>query len=239
MSNDSLGDRMKRYEDAFRHYLPPRTNTIIRVDGKAFHTYTKGCKRPFDNELMSDMDGTALELCQSIQGVKLAYIQSDEISLWLTDYDDINTSAWFDGNIQKIVSVSASIATAAFNDLRANRDYATGANFDARVWTMADITEVANYFLWRSQDASRNSVQMVARSHYSQKELHGKNISQLQEMIFRKGQNWNDLSPYYKCGRIALKTGTATKGLNWEIVNMAGYDFTYWSTMLASQLPQI
>ena len=122
MIKDSLGDRMKNYEGRSQTYLPLRTYTMIRLDGKAFHTYTKGCKRPFDVELMSDMDNTAKYLCENIQGCKLAYVQSDEITLVLGDFTTIQTDAWFDGNVQKITSISASLATAKFNQLRIARN---------------------------------------------------------------------------------------------------------------------
>lgn len=119
---DTLGDRIKNfYENRTRIVLPRRTYTIIRCDGKAFHTYTRGLKKPFDADFISDMDATAAYLCKNIMGVKLAYVQSDEISLILTDFDSIGTQAWFDNNMQKMASVSASMATAAFNNLRLSR----------------------------------------------------------------------------------------------------------------------
>jgi tRNA(His) guanylyltransferase len=119
---DQLGDRMKDfYEDRTRYKLARRTNTIIRIDGKAFHTYTKGLQRPFDQGLMEDMDKTTEYLCQNIQGAKFGYVQSDEISILITDYDDIDTHAWFDGNLQKMASIAASLATAKFNQLRIMR----------------------------------------------------------------------------------------------------------------------
>lgn len=264
---DSLGDRMKEYyENRSRIYLPRRTNTLIRIDGKSFHSYTKGLSKPFDDSLMEDMDKTAIALCESIQGCKLGYVQSDEITLWLTDYDDINTAAWFDGNIQKITSVSASIATAAFNHARVKRclvearaigpvclnddidswDYFVSANFDSRVWTIAELHEVANCFLWRSQDASRNSVQMLARSLYSHSECEGKNNSELQDMIHAKGNNWNNLPSRYKCGRIIIKKKydiehqsiiTATRK-NWEVEDVS-YSFDYWMGLIQKLKPSI
>lgn len=119
---DSLGDRMKQnYEGRSQTYLPRRTYTLIRLDGKSFHNYLKGCERPYDLGLMSDMDDTTKYLCENIQGCKLGYVQSDEISLVLTDFDSIHTDAWFDGNIQKITSISASMAAAKFNQLRLMR----------------------------------------------------------------------------------------------------------------------
>lgn len=199
---DKLGDRMKSfYEDRTRYFLQRRAYTIIRLDGKAFHTYTKGLQRPFDNLLMSDMDATAAFVCKEIQGSKMAFVQSDEISVLLTDFDDLQTDAWFDGNIQKMASVSASYATAKFNALRPGKL----AFFDARVFQIPSREEVFNYFIWRQQDTVRNSVQSVAQSLYSQKELHGKNQNDLQELIFQRGINWNNYEPKYKRGRVILK----------------------------------
>lgn len=210
MSKDTLGDRIKeRYENRTRTLLPRRTYTIIRVDGKAFHTWTKKMDRPFDNELMSVMDLVAATMCEEIQGAQFAYVQSDEISILLTDFEKITTEAWFNGNIQKMVSVSASIATAKFNDATLdlflnqkiekfhNMDLAL---FDSRVFTISDPAEVANYFIWRQQDASRNSLQMAARALYSHKELEGKNNKELHDMCHEKGVNWNDYTARQKRG---------------------------------------
>ena len=220
---DQLGDRMKDfYEDRTRFKLVRRTNTIIRIDGKAFHTYTKGLKRPFDEGLMEDMNKTTEYLCQNIQGAKFGYVQSDEISILITDYDDISTHAWFDGNLQKMASIAASLATAKFNQLRMERKSWEGydvsgyldqddisnfklAMFDARVFQIPYQEEVINYFNWRQQDATRNSISSVAQSLYSPKELHGKKTDEMQEMIFQKGINWNDYSPREKRGSLIRK----------------------------------
>lgn len=220
---DPLGDRMKDfYEDRTRYKLARRTNTIIRIDGKAFHTYTKGLQRPFDQGLMEDMNKTTEYLCQNIQGAKFGYVQSDEISILITDYDDITTHAWFDGNLQKMASIAASLATAKFNQLRMARSTWEGsdiagyleqddienfklAHFDARVFQIPYQEEVINYFIWRQQDASRNSVSSVAQSLYSPKELHGKKTNEMQEMIFQKGINWNDYTPREKRGSVIRK----------------------------------
>jgi len=213
---DDLGNRLKsNYENRTRHYLPRRTYTLVRIDGKAFHSYTKNCEKPFDTGLMADMDSTAIDLCQEMQGAQFAFVQSDEISVLLTDFEGIKTEAWFDGNLQKIASVSASIATRAFNAARIQRAMAygefnyemlsSGACFDSRVFTVPDPEEVANEFLWRQQDASRNSIQMLARSLYSHKECENKNTSQLQEMCFTRGHNWDKLETGKKRGRIVRK----------------------------------
>lgn len=205
--HDDLGRRMKsQYEHRTRIFLPRRTYTVVRVDGKAFHTYTRSFSKPFDDDLIQTMDNTAKRLCENIQGAKFAYVQSDEISILLTDFEKITTDAWFDGNIQKIASISAAMATAYFNDeISKIAGITNPALFDARVFTIPDPIEVENYFIWRQNDATRNSIQMVARAFYSHKECNNKNTSQLQDMIHDKGINWNDYPPSRKRGRIVIK----------------------------------
>ena len=220
---DNLGDRMKEfYEDRTRIKLTRRTYTIIRIDGKSFHSYTKGLKRPFDGGLIQDMNETTAYLCKNIQGAKFGYVQSDEISILLTDFDDLGTHAWFDNNLQKMVSVAASMATSEFNRLRLIRNCMGGdieghldandllgfkmAQFDARAFQIPYIDEVENYFIWRQQDAVRNSISSVAQSLYSPKELHGVKTDQMQELIFAKGINWNDYSYREKRGSVIAKT---------------------------------
>lgn len=219
MSNkDSIGDRMKeRYENRTRIMLPRRTYSIIRVDGKAFHTWTKGFDRPFDKDLMNLMDSVAVAMCEEIQGAKLAYVQSDEISILMTDFESVNTEAWFNGNLQKIVSISAAIATAKFNDSALDA-YLNGkiekffkmdlALFDSRVFTIPDHIEVENYFIWRQQDATRNSIQMAGRALYSHAECENKNTKDLRDMCIAKGVNWNDYSPREKRGGLVYRKPT-------------------------------
>jgi len=208
---DSLGDRIKdHYEGRTRFLLPRRTYTIIRVDGKAFHTYTRGCDRPYDVPLMEDMDRTAVALCQQIAGAQLAFVQSDEISILLTDFASSGTEAWFDGSLQKLVSLSASIATAHFNSFRAERadpfEEASPpqalAYFDSRAFTIPDPVEVENYFVWRQQDATRNSISMTAQAHFPHDLLQGKTSDEMQELLWQgKGLNWNDMPGGFKRGR--------------------------------------
>ena len=244
---DSIGDRMKDfYEDRTRYKLQRRSYNIIRIDGKSFHTYTKGLKRPFDRDLIEDMDETAMYLCKNIMGAKFAYVQSDEISILFTDFDELDTEMWFDGNIQKMVSVSASLATSKFNSLRTMRffnsrlienigsdhvpllldsdgfDKMKLAHFDSRIFQISNSIEVENYFIWRQQDATRNSISSVAQSLYSHRELEKKSSEDKQEMIFKKGINWNNYSFREKRGGIICtvpeywmkKKGTREPGNN-------------------------
>lgn len=216
---DSLGDRIKNYEDRTRYFLPRRTLSLIRLDGKSFHSYTKNLKKPFDDGLSWDIDQSVINILPEIQGAKFAYCQSDEISILLTDFETPTTATWFDGNVQKISSVSASLLTAEFNKLRLKRDCCkTGfisqyawdnialASFDARVFTIPDRIEVMNYFIWRNNDCSRNSISMVAQSHFPHKELQNKSSSEMQEMLFtQKGVNWSEFREDQKNGRLIIK----------------------------------
>ncbi len=185
---DSLGDRVKAdYENRTRFLLPRRTYTLIRVDGKNFHRYTRGCARPYDTGLMNDMETAALALCENIIGAQLAFVQSDEISVLLTDFGSPQTEAWFNGSVQKLASLSASLATAHFNAARMRRAVSQSqevACFDSRAFTIPDPTEVENYFRWRQQDAARNSVSMTAQAHFLHERLQGKSTDQMQEMLW-------------------------------------------------------
>ncbi len=197
---DTLGDRMKsNYEDRSRVKLTRRTPVIIRLDGKAFHTLTRKCTKPFDQALQVSMTGTAQRLCEEIQGAKVAYTQSDEISILLIDYDKLATDAWFDYNIQKMVSVAASVASVEFT-----HRFGTEGLFDARAFNIPK-EEVANYFVWRQKDWIRNSVSMLAQSLFSHKELHGKSQADMHEMMHKVDRNWDDLSPRWKNGVFVLK----------------------------------
>lgn len=236
MRNDNLGDRMKSYENISRTYLPSRMPIIIRLDGKAFHTFTKGFKKPFDGILMRTMEETATYLCQNIEGVKLAYTQSDEISLLITNNDNWETCPWFGNNIQKMVSVAASIATLAFNRIFNGfvRDYVNdvyyknpyeendkllntyldagdkGALFDVRVFVIP-ADEVCNYFIWRQQDAIRNSIQAVGQANFSHKELMNKSCEGIKQMLTEKNINWETYPIPQQRGICIVKKPTKVK----------------------------
>lgn len=226
MNNDSLGDRMKGYENISRTYLTRRIPVIIRVDGKAFHTFTKGMKKPFDHILMQTMQATMMGLCSNIQGCVFGYTQSDEITLVLTDYNKITTNGWFDYNIQKMSSISASMSTLIFNrelvkrvgtigELYAEAWHTSeeedkymatlekaierGAMFDSRVFTIPK-EEVCNCLIWRQQDATRNSIESAGRAYYTDKELFKVNCSGIQDLLHQKGINWNDYPVAFKRG---------------------------------------
>lgn len=197
MKKDSIGNRMKKnYEDRQRFYLTRRTPVILRLDGKAFHTFTKGLEKPFDAILHDRMVETTEFLMTQIQGAKFAYTQSDEISILVTDYDYFETQAWFDYNIQKLVSVSASLATGFFNR---NSSFEKIGFFDCRAFNLPK-EEVMNYFLWRFQDWKRNSIQLLGQSMFSHNELHRKNQQEIIDMCLEKGKSWYTLPEVWKYG---------------------------------------
>lgn len=231
IKKDSLGNRMKAYESIPKTFLTRRVPVIIRLDGKAFHTFTRGMKKPFDNILIQTMQDTMKYLCENIQGCVLGYTQSDEITLVLTDYETITTDAWFGYNVQKMTSISASMATLAFNkffeencnivwdsyyeswnhteeETKYNEMLYSKLNkalFDSRVFSIPK-EEVCNCLIWRQQDATRNSIQSVGQANFSQKQLHGKSCNIIQDMLFtEKGINWNDFPTDCKRGSCCYK----------------------------------
>jgi tRNA(His) 5'-end guanylyltransferase len=198
----ALGDRMKNHEAAYRATLPRRTYAVLRIDGRAFHSYLRGAQRPYDEEFMADMDHVAQALCAEISGAVLAYTQSDEISVLVTDFAAAGTQPWFGGVVAKWTSIAASLATAELNARRPGRR----ALFDARVFTLADPVEAANYLIWRQRDAVRNSISMAAQAHFSYRELHQVNTGRMQEMLWSEhGINWNDYPAGCKRGRVTVR----------------------------------
>lgn len=238
--NDELGKRMKEYyEQVPKTRLVRRTPVAIRIDGKAFHSFTKGFVRPFDNVLINAMQRTMKYLCENVQGCVLGYHQSDEITLILVDYKKLTSEAFFDYEVQKICSITASMATMAFNKFFAEEvkrfDYCItreangdlnkeqfdqlsvyhravdkGAMFDARCFNIPK-EEVCNLIYWRQIDASRNSIQMVGQANFSHKELQDKTCNMIQDMLMtQKNINWNDLPTYQKRGSCCIKSNSST-----------------------------
>lgn len=244
-TRDDLGTRMKTfYEEIPKTKLMRRCPVAIRIDGKAFHTFTKGFSKPFDEVLIKAMQETMRYLCENIQGCVLGYTQSDEITLILVDYKKLNSSAWFDYEVQKMCSIAASMATMAFNRFfmyeyeefnrwvnegnptgehrRLNDIYydamCKGAMFDARCFNIPK-EEVTNLIYWRQLDASRNSIQMVGQANFSHKELQNKSCNQIQDMLMeQKGINWNDLPTYQKRGACCIKNSHIVRRLSDETV---------------------
>lgn len=230
--HDDLGIRMKTfYEQIPKTKLMRRIPVAVRIDGRSFHSLTRGFQKPFDEVLIKSMQETMKYLCENVQGCVLGYTQSDEITLILIDYKRFNSSAFFDYEVQKVCSIAASMATMAFNKYFYNNVFmynATaavdlsdkeypfkeayskavekGAMFDARCFNIPK-EEVTNLIYWRQLDASRNSIQMVGQANFSHIKLQNKTCNDIQDMLMtEKGINWNDLPTYQKRGSCCIKT---------------------------------
>ena len=212
--HDDLGKRMKEfYEQVPKTRLVRRMPVAIRIDGKAFHSFTRGFEKPFDCILIKSMQDTMKYLCENIQGCVLGYHQSDEITLILVDYKNLNSSAWFDYEVQKMCSIAASMATMKFNQVfhKHAEEYVSDMAWANEVEGPLDEEEstycrrlldaiekgamfdarvfnipkeeVTNLIYWRQLDATRNSIQMVGQANFSHKELHGKSCNMIQDML--------------------------------------------------------
>lgn len=228
--SSSIGSRIKRYEAVYDFGLTPRSPLVIRVDGRAFHTFLRHAERPFDSGVVSAMVESAKYVAEQMQGFKLAYVQSDECTFVLTDYDDLDTQGWFDYRLAKVVSISASLFTNAFNhhyrkppppakpgviEIRRRPEFADMAGplqrkpkdlaaFDSRAFT-APIDDVPNVIVWRQRDWERNSVQMLTRAHFSHKECNGKKVPDMHEMLHGIGVNWAHLPDQLKNGTLITR----------------------------------
>jgi tRNA(His) 5'-end guanylyltransferase len=226
---DELGNRMKEYyENIPKTKLMRRCPVILRIDGKAFHTFTRNFQKPFDAILIKSMQETMKYLCENIQGCVLGYTQSDEITLVLIDYKKLTSQAWFEYEVQKMCSIAASMATMAFNESFSKiysklyrekiehgenvdkfvETYAFKAGkamFDCRCFNIPK-EEVTNCIYWRQLDASRNSIQMVGQANFPHKELQNKSCNDIQDMLMtQKGINWNDFPTYQKRGSCCVR----------------------------------
>lgn len=209
---------MKTLEKAYRTYLPKKSFAVIRVDGKGFSKYTKDLNKPFDSDFTAHMRETAQYLAENIDGAVCAYTQSDEISVIFSDLGGTNTEWWFGGQVQKLVSISAALATAKFNALRPwplGKD--TFPIFDARVHHLNGEEGVLEYLKWRQTDAVKNSVGMLASHHFSHKSLMGEST---RERIIRlgleKGVYWHELSDRFRFGSLVRKETRAGSTNYWH-----------------------
>jgi tRNA(His) guanylyltransferase len=201
MKPGALGTRMKRYEGVFSGSLPRRIPVVIRIDGKAFHTLTRKIfGKEYDPAFVGMMQSAAEYVMKEFQGCDFCYGQSDEVSFLLTDYTTVRTQPAYDYDINKLVSISASTMSVRFSNILSRSSLATTAVFDSRAFSVPQ-DDVANYFLWKQQDATRNAIQMLGQKHFSHRQLHGKSCNEIQEMLFSQtGINFNDCPTEQKRG---------------------------------------
>jgi tRNA(His) 5'-end guanylyltransferase len=199
MIKDLLGDRIKKYEAVYRHALTPNMPLFLRVDGRAFHTFTRKCEKPFDNDIIKAMVFATTKTAKEMSGFKLAYTQSDEATFMLTDYDTLETQGWFDYDLNKIVSLTASLFSGYFNSYYYKAGRTQLAAFDCRAFSVPE-GDAANVFVWRQKDWLRNSVQMFARGSMSHKQCEGKKIPELLQILHDEGKDWENLPDNIKFG---------------------------------------
>lgn len=227
MKKDDLGTRMKQYEAVTDQVLIRKMPVVGRIDGKAFHTLTKGMRRPWDDDLMACMNAAAMAIAEEAQGCKIVYVQSDEINILLLDTERRETQPWFGYESRKLCSIAAATATAAFcveysqrfperwATLVETKGYGRLPRFDARFWNLPDH-EVPNYFVWRQQDAIRNSKQMLGRAYFSHNELNGKSSNEICAMVKEEhGVDWLDLELKYSIGSTFIRK-QIMESLTWE-----------------------
>lgn len=247
MKSGDLGVRMKQYEDVNKSYLIDKLPVVLRLDGKSFHSFTRGMERPFDKILNTAMQETLKSLCEEISGCVIGYTQSDEMTLVLVDYDKAESQPWFGNVKRKIESVGAALATRNFNRIFSDlvvkaydeaiqsgedvevikKKFAPYTNklwealFDCRAFNLP-VHEVENNLIWRQQDCVRNSINSVGQANFSHKQLQGKNCSEVQEMLFsEKGINWNNYPTYLKRGTCCVKVPvTINPGTDKEVTRM-------------------
>lgn len=198
-----LGERMKAYEEVFRQKLPIRMPVVIRLDGKAFHTLTRKCEKPFDVALNTALREAVIALLDEVPA-RMAYLQSDEISLLLIDYNKFESMQWFDGIVPKMVSVAASIMGAEFSLRWGKPGY-----FDARVFAVPE-RDIINYFIWRQKDCTRNAISSAAQSVFSPKQLHGKSSEEMIAMLESAGKPWQSFPEKLIRGTIAIRGEAST-----------------------------
>lgn len=199
-------DFLTKFKDAekeHRTYLPQERWVILRLDGKAFHTYTNGLEKPFDALFIEAMNQTAAELCAAFSGALMGYVQSDEISIILDTKTKVGYEPLLSGQIQKIISISAATATWHFNKARMAQGFNDNFGlFDSRIaLTTEDPEDVGDYIDWRRGDAMKNSVSMAAENHFSPRTLHGKNSMERKQMLDEVGDPWEALPAGFRYGR--------------------------------------
>lgn len=202
----AAGAEFKDAEKLFRTHLAPELPAILRLDGRAFHSYCRGLAKPYDEQFMSDMDQVALELARQIDGVRAVYAQSDEISLLLRPVDapEHDQSFMFGGQIQKLVSISAAIASSTLNARRLGTVTDKVALFDSRAFTLAP-SAVQRYFQWRQADARINSLSMLASTHFSHRQLHGVGDRERRVMLESIGVDPHALPAGFVNGRVVVR----------------------------------
>lgn len=249
MQFKSLEDKCLYYRGLGEYRLLPNSYVMVMLDGRSFsHMVKNRFQKPFDDDFIRMMNETAKYVCKNVQGAKFAYVQSDEISIVLTDFDTPTTDAFFGNRLSKLHSIIASLATAKFNQLMLSYhiernaydnclfdsentiysandavraiDNAPLYQFDCKCWNVPTYNDVFAWFLYRNIDCTKNSKQQTAQTYLPHKELMGKTTDvQIEYLKEVKDIDWNDFTANKKWGRFIWKCEK-------ELVNPQGEPYT-------------
>lgn len=239
MKFDTLKDKCLYYRSLTDTRLVPNSYVLVMLDGRSFSSMIKNkFKLPFDDNFIDMMNETAKYVCENVSGCKLAYVQSDEISLVLTDFDTPTTDSFFGYRTFKLLSIIASLATAKFNQLMTLYNMSNGlgmnpgdcimktklAQFDCKVWNVPTLNDVYAWFLYRQNDCIKNSKGQLAQTYYSHKELFKLTTDQqIEKLNVEKSINWHEFDDNKKYGRLITKqtitteNGVVCERLKWVI----------------------
>lgn len=202
MNKLRFADKMRDMQQSSDFRLPENSYIILQLDGKAFHTWTRGLKVPFDSRFVDGMNEVALKVASTVSNIRFGYVQSDEINLVMTDLGSERTQPYHANRVQKIVSTSAGLASAVMSRLFPDKDFAV---FDARMFVAPTVEDVTDWFNWRQTDAIKNSVRAVGYARFSHKDLMGKNTQEVREMLAELGDPWEAYSDGEKFGRMIVR----------------------------------
>lgn len=219
---ETLKEKCEALRATTDYRLPKKTYIMSAIDGRSFSRLIKNkYEKPFDDKFINMMNEVAIYVCKNVQGCKFAYTQSDEITFVLTDFENEETSAFFDYRICKMLSIIPSLATAKFNQLvtlnlldtpcsREDMKQIVAdmqlAQFDCKVWDAENFNNVFAYLLWRQIDCVRNSKQQAAQTYLTHKQLMGKHTDeQIKMLLEEKGIDWNMYPDNKKYGRFIYK----------------------------------
>lgn len=228
---DKLGDKHKRFEEVASHVLMPDTPWIVRMDGVAFHTFTKGISKPFDPDMTHCMQKTAMDMTEAYKPA-LTYVQSDEITMCFVPTSEVI----YGGKISKLCSTFAAKASVIFNDaVRRHISHKCGMMpiFDARVFNVPSLDDMAENLLWRQEDAVRNSVSMACHANFSDKELLHKTSGERREMLKSIGIDWNDYPTHSKMGTFYRKEKIE------NIITKESYDLMIERKIPVDKIPKV
>lgn len=241
----SIKEKCKKAQKLFDYKLDCNKPIIVHIDGKNFSKMIKNkFEKPFDKEFIDMMNNTAKFICQNVQGVKLAYTQSDEITLIITK-SSTDSEIFFGGRLCKLQSVIAALATSEFNrhfirrqvfdkddwsnvqvrDLDQELLDMKMTQFDCKAWNVDTLYDAILWLLFRNIDCVRNSKQQAAQTYLSHKALEKLDTDkQIAKLLEEKNIDWNQYPDNMKYGRFIKKAVATVNGANGQPVKRRAWN---------------